>query len=51
MIIMNVSEIINIFEEISSPDDIEGMERFGITREHTYGLRMPVIKKSLKIIK
>lgn len=48
MIIMNVSEIINIFEELSNPDEIEGMKRFGINPEHTYGLRMPVIKKIAK---
>ncbi|MEA4956135.1 hypothetical protein SDC9_03516 [bioreactor metagenome] len=45
---MKVEEIINLFEELSSPEDVEGMSRFGITPEHTYGLRMPVIKKIAK---
>ncbi len=45
---MTVTEIIETFKELSSPEDIEGMARFGITPEHTYGLRMPVIKKIAK---
>ncbi|MBZ9570898.1 DNA alkylation repair protein [Methanobrevibacter sp. TMH8] len=45
---MEVSEIISTFEKLSNPNEIEGMKRFGIDPNHTYGLRMPVIKKIAK---
>lgn len=45
---MKLDEILKKLDELSNPDEIEGMTRFGITPEHTYGLRMPVIKKIAK---
>ncbi|KZX16769.1 DNA alkylation repair enzyme [Methanobrevibacter cuticularis] len=45
---MNIGEIIEKFEELADPEQIEGMARFGINPKNTYALRMPVIKKIAK---
>ena len=43
-----ITEIINIFEELADPEQIEGMARFGINPKNTYAIRMPVLKKIAK---
>lgn len=48
---MKIDEILKKLEKLSNPEDIKGMKRFGITPDHTYGLRMPVIKKIAKAYK
>jgi 3-methyladenine DNA glycosylase AlkD len=41
---MEYSEIINLLETLSSPEDVEGMARFGITPEKTYAVRIPELR-------
>lgn len=45
---MNVKEVIKKLEEVSNPEDIEGMARFGISPKRTYGIRMPILKSIAK---
>ncbi|MCL2115018.1 MAG: DNA alkylation repair protein [Methanobrevibacter sp.] len=42
---MEVEDIIKKLEKLSKPEEVEGMKRFGINPENTYGIRMPVLKK------
>jgi 3-methyladenine DNA glycosylase AlkD len=42
---MEIDEIIGKLEELSNPDEIEGMRRFGINPEHTFAIGMPVLRK------
>ena len=43
-----VRNIIKKLEELSKPEEVQGMARFGISPKKTYGLRMPVIKSIAK---
>ena len=43
-----IEDIIKKLEELSNPEDIEGMARFGISPKNTYGIRMPVLKSIAK---
>lgn len=43
-----IQEIINTFEDLADPEQIEGMARFGINPKNTYAIRMPVLKKIAK---
>jgi len=45
---LEVDEIIEKLEKLSKPEELEGMKRFGINPENTYGIRMPVLKKIAK---
>ena len=45
---LEVDEIIEKLEKLSKPEEVEGMKRFGINPENTYGIRMPVLKKIAK---
>ena len=45
---MNTEDIIKKLEELSKPEDVEGLGRFGIDMKNTYGLKMPVVKKIAK---
>jgi len=46
---MNTAEdIVKKLEELSNPEEIEGMARFGINPKNTYGIRMPVLKSIAK---
>lgn len=45
---MEFEEIIKELEELSNPDDIEGMARFGISHKNTYGVRMPELRRIAK---
>jgi 3-methyladenine DNA glycosylase AlkD len=45
---MEYSEIINRLETLSSPEDVEGMARFGITPEKTYAVRIPELRMIAK---
>ena len=48
---MKLEEIVEELKSQSKPDDIEGMTRFGINPEKTYGIRIPVLRKMAKNIK
>ena len=39
-----VEDIVKKLEELSNPEEIEGLLRFGINPKNTYGIRMPVLK-------
>jgi 3-methyladenine DNA glycosylase AlkD len=41
---MDFEEIIKELEELSKPEDIEGMARFGINNMKRYGVRMPELR-------
>lgn len=45
---MNVKDVIKKLEEVSNPEDVEGMARFGISPKRTYGIRMPILKSIAK---
>jgi len=45
---MNVEDVVKKLEELSNPQEIEGMARFGISPKKTYGIRMPVLKSIAK---
>ncbi|MDR2966942.1 MAG: DNA alkylation repair protein [Methanobacteriaceae archaeon] len=45
---MELDEIIEKLEKLSKPEEVEGMKRFGINPENTYGIRMPILKKIAK---
>ena len=48
---MKLEEIVGELKSQSNPDDIEGMARFGINPDKTYGIRIPVLRKMAKKIK
>ncbi|MCL2687993.1 MAG: DNA alkylation repair protein [Methanobrevibacter sp.] len=43
-----IEDIVKKLEELSNPEEIEGMARFGINPKNTYGIRMPVLKSIAK---
>ena len=45
---MIIQEIIEEFKRTSNKDAIEGMKRFGITPEHTYGVKIPILRHIAK---
>ncbi len=45
---MKFEEIINELEELSNPDDVAGMARFGITPQKTYAVRIPDLRRIAK---
>ena len=45
---MYFEEIINELEDLSNPEDIEGMARFGINQMKRYGVRMPELRRIAK---
>ncbi|MDP2836529.1 MAG: DNA alkylation repair protein [Methanobacteriaceae archaeon] len=45
---MKFEEIIKELESLSSPEDVEGMARFGINPEKVYGVRIPELRKMAK---
>lgn len=47
---MEFKDIINELESLSSPEDVEGMARFGISPEKTYAVRIPELRKIAKKI-
>lgn len=46
----SLEEIIDQLKSISNPADVEGMARFGISAEKTFGIRIPVLRKMAKNI-
>ena len=48
---MKLEEVVEELKAQSSLDDIEGMARFGINPDKTYGIRIPVLRKMAKKIK
>ncbi len=47
---MEVSEILEMLEGLSNPEAIEGMARFGISPQRTFGIQIPVLRKMAKEI-
>ena len=47
---MQYDEIINKLKALSSPKAVEGMARFGINPENTYGVSIPNLRKMAKDI-
>jgi len=45
---LKFEEIINELEELSNPDDVAGMARFGITPQKTYAVRIPDLRRIAK---
>ncbi len=45
---MEFEEIIKELESLSSPEDVKGMVRFGITPEKTYAVRIPELRRIAK---
>ena len=45
---MTVQEIIEELKRASDMDAIEGMKRFGITTEYTYGVKIPILRQIAK---
>ena len=45
---MELDEIINELEELSNPEDIDGMARFGITPQKSNAVRIPELRKIAK---
>jgi len=45
---MDFEEIVNELEELSNPEDVEGMARFGINQMKRYGVRMPELRRIAK---
>ncbi|MHA1200963.1 MAG: DNA alkylation repair protein [Candidatus Heimdallarchaeaceae archaeon] len=48
---MQFDEIMREFKSKSNPESIEGMARFGITPDKTFGIRIPELRKMAKRIK
>jgi 3-methyladenine DNA glycosylase AlkD len=42
---MELDEIIHVLEELSNPEDVEGMARFGINPQKVYGVRIPALRR------
>jgi len=45
---MSYEEILQMLEENANPESIAGMARAGITPEHAYGVKIPVLRKIAK---
>ncbi len=48
---MTVSEIIDRFHTLESPENAEGMKRFGIVSAKTFGIPTPVLKRLAKEVR
>lgn len=46
---MKLEDIIKELESLSSPEDVEGMARFGITPKKTFAVRIPELRRIAKI--
>ena len=46
---MKFEDIIKELESLSSPEDVGGMARFGITPEKTYAVRIPELRRIAKV--
>ncbi|HDP69650.1 MAG TPA: DNA alkylation repair protein [Actinobacteria bacterium] len=47
---MNYDDVVEKLKSLSNPETIEGMARFGITPERTYGVSIPNLRKIAKEI-
>ncbi len=45
---MTYNEILSELERLKDPVNIEGMKRFGITPKHTFGVRLPDLRRIAK---
>jgi len=45
---MNCDEILEMLRSISDPEAVQGMARFGITPERTFGISIPNLRKIAK---
>ncbi|NHJ31996.1 MAG: DNA alkylation repair protein [Asgard group archaeon] len=45
---LSYEEIIQMLEENADPNSLEGMARAGITPEHAYGVKIPILRKIAK---
>lgn len=45
---MNFEDIIQELESLSTPEDVEGMARFGISPKKTYAVRLPELRRIAK---
>ena len=45
---MTVQEIIEELKRASDKKAIKGMKRFGVTPEHTYGVKIPILRQIAK---
>lgn len=48
---MTVNEIIKKLESLGSPENVAGMERFGIVTQKSFGITAPVLKQFAKEVK
>ena len=48
---MTVAEILKHLESLGSPDDVAGMQRFGIVTPQVFGVRTPVVKQFAREVK
>ena len=48
---MTVTEILRKLESLGSPENIAGMERFGIVTPSSYGITAPVLKQLAREVK
>ena len=48
---MNVAEILRKLESLGSPENVAGMERFGITAPRSFGIATPVLKELAREVK
>ena len=47
-VLMKFDEIIKELEDLSNPEDVEGMARFGINPKKVYGVRIPELRRISK---
>ena len=48
---MKYEEVMKQLKSLSNPKNVEGMARFGISPENTYGVSIPNLRKIVKEIK
>ncbi len=48
---MTLAEVLNKLESLSSPENVAGMERFGITTAKSFGIAAPVLKQYAREVK
>jgi 3-methyladenine DNA glycosylase AlkD len=48
---MTAEQILSELKKLENPANIEGMRRYGITAENTFGVTMPVLKDTAKKLK
>jgi 3-methyladenine DNA glycosylase AlkD len=47
---MDSKDVIGKLKDISNPDDLAGMARFGINTDKAFGVRVPVLRKQAREI-